>query len=156
MSNLFDVYISLVVSKRAIFLFTGLYLLGFISVLFTEMSFLLKTCCFFLLIINIYHVFKQNILFLSKKAITGIQCSQHQWFVTNKQGGQEKIYLSKLVAIGSTVILLRFKRNSPKSRLETLCFLKDNMSAASFHQLLLLTHLQNTCIISENDMPFSK
>lgn len=139
MSNLFDVFITLHSSKKAIFFFGSLYLLGLISLFFTEIILIFKIILMIIIFAHGYYIFTRYILLSRKNAIVEIDCCNALWSLRDKNGKTKKIELIQLLSFQSKVILLRF--STKKKSVQTLFLFNDNMTPKAFHHLLLLTRL---------------
>ncbi len=146
-SNLFAITISLKPSRKAIALFTGIYLVAILAVLLTEipldylfLNILIKILIILLIAWNAFYVFTKYILLSHKKAITNIECNNLQWTL-NDNDLKTPIELLQIKALSSHIIVLRFFENVSPSRINTLFVFSDNTTPENFHQLLLLSKI---------------
>ncbi len=139
MSNLLNASISLHPSKIAIGLWSSLYLISVISIIDTDINYLIKALFIVGIFINAFYVFTQHILLNAASSIIGFSRSLSYWSCQKKEGKLEEIILRQLLSFRK-VIIVRFSFIK-STKVHTRFLFEDNMSSDDFHYLLVQTRL---------------
>lgn len=135
MSNLFEVTIPLHFSKKAAWIFAGIYATAFSAVFFSEIPMTVKIILSIAIIADEIRVFRRYICLSHPKSLIQIRYQSTKWILKNKKGNTWEVPALQLIPLPCRILLLRFEKT------KTACLFDDGTTPEYFHQMLLFARL---------------